>query len=124
MDVSRPETNLSSMLWRAASLRLDHIIDIPSTNAVVLTRILVAPTVIIDTVQQDRETLEHHGDHRGIVVAGHPAKSNEKWLYTGRNKHTGFYADNESTDNHAFIPNYASDDIRLQSQNVGYLICR
>lgn len=72
------------MLWRVARLRLDHIIGIRSTNAIILTHFLVAPTVIIDTVQQDRETVEHHGDRRSIIVAGPSAEVNEKWLHGGR----------------------------------------
>lgn len=76
------------MLWRVARLRLDHIIAILSTNAIILTRILVAPTVIIDTVQQDRNTLEHHEDRRSISVAGPSTESDEK-LHTGRNSYTG-----------------------------------
>lgn len=120
MDVSRSEANLSSMLWRVANLRLDHITDIPSTNAIVLTRILVAPTVIIDTVQQDRNTLEHHEDRRSIVVAGPSAELNEKWLHTGRNGHTG--AGEASFPHEPALPESNARNVSVQQERSMFVV--
>lgn len=42
---------------------------IPGRDAVILTNILVAPTINVDTVQQSRETLDRRADRSSIVVA-------------------------------------------------------